>query len=135
MYRERGRPFGSSLPVQSSPTPKQPFQRLETDTPASVLHVRECLDSNCELAKWWQLLVNEPLEPPQRGAFVPLRIETRQELAERERILERQSRPSPAQPSLPRSDAGAGSRARNGLVQCPGWSSWMAAGATAPPQP
>jgi hypothetical protein len=80
--------------------PHDPPQRPGTNCPLTVPQLRQRGRGQRNLCKRRQPLINEPLKPPQRGAFVAFRIGCGKELAKRESVGERNL------PHLPRGRLG-----------------------------
>ena len=56
-----------------------------------MLKLAKCCYRKCDFRKWWRALVDEPAEPTKCGTVVPIGIDAGYQLAEHERVLERQS--------------------------------------------
>ena len=60
------------------PAAKQPFQGLDTGVSVAMPKLSEGRRSERNLGEWRQALVDEPLEPAQRGSFVAGRVGVRE---------------------------------------------------------
>jgi hypothetical protein len=78
-------------PRPTRPSTQQPFQCFNAYVAPPVTEFSQRRSHKRNLAKWRQPLVDEPLKPSQRRAFVASHVCPRQQLAQRERVGERQA--------------------------------------------
>jgi hypothetical protein len=69
--------------------PEQALQRFDSGVSLALSKFGQSRGGERDLGERWHPLINEPLEPPQRGSLVTSRVVIRKQLAQQERIGER----------------------------------------------